>query len=761
MTENMRNACPIRMPGFTMTWSGEHVVILSKEKNARHELNPSAAGIWFMCDGRLNVNAIENVLRRRYPSEAGFIGADVVETINTLKALELIELIGHDLAFVHAFGQRPLRPVIRVGFGNFWDRFDPLDNFFLHMLAPRFDVLVVDAEQMHADLVFYTDLGEPAFDHGRIDRTKSLKVLVHLNGESPDLSECDYVFTDRKTDEEFGERSSTVPLWAYYIDWSTYRMADPAPDSTRRLEPHYPSVVFDHFHRALFSEIFPDEERWSPSRVMLPRLSSGETPAVSGQVIAGEDRPRITIGMAVYDEYEAVYFTVQALRLYHSEVLKDGEILIVDNNPTGKYSKHLLDLVERAAGGVGELRYVPFEYIKGTAVKDMVFRYARGEYVLCMDSHVLVEEGAIQKLIDYLDANPDCNDLLQGPLVGDDLRGISTHFEPEWSDGMYGRWGRDDRGDDPKNEPFEVSMQGTGLLACRKSAWLGYNPRFKGFGGEEGYIHERYRRAERRTLCLPFLRWIHRFDRPDGVPYMNIDSERIRNYYLGFTEVGMDTDPIENHFSRRNGEDWFQSVKRDIQVELVNPFTYFDAVYCLLLVSQPSRWERISDTFRRLGISERIRPFAVTETPGSNRTGYALSHREIIRQAQIQGLRNVLVIQDDALFVESILNHLEESVRELKTRPWQIFHMGRHRIGSSFPMAPGCRFLQEPGKTAACTQSLGYSHLAYEAVLGDLPDKVDDMERWLLEQGSFEEYLGRFEDRYLAYPVVSSGVTGV
>jgi hypothetical protein len=92
-------------------------------------------------------------------------------------------------------------------------------------------------------------------------------------------------------------------------------------------------------------------------------------------------------------------------------------------------------------------------------------------------------------------------------------------------------------------------MQGLGLFACRRLAWPGFNRRFRGFGGEEGYLHEKFRQAGGRSLCLPFLRWIHRFNRPMGIPYTNTWDDRLRNYLIGFTELGWDTGPVEEHFN--------------------------------------------------------------------------------------------------------------------------------------------------------------------------------------------------------------------
>ena len=67
-------------------------------------------------------------------------------------------------------------------------------------------------------------------------------------------------------------------------------------------------------------------------------------------------------------------------------------------------------------------------------------------------------------------------------------------------------------------EPFEIPMQGLGVFACRKRAWPGFNAAFHGYGGEEGYLHEKFRRTGARCLCVPWLRWMHRFKHPAGAP---------------------------------------------------------------------------------------------------------------------------------------------------------------------------------------------------------------------------------------------------
>lgn len=252
----------------------------------------------------------------------------------------------------------------------------------------------------------------------------------------------------------------------------------------------------------------------------------------------------LTIGMAVYEDYDGVYFSIQALRYYHQEApLKRLKFLVIDNCPGGKHSEQTKKFVTGIHG-----TYIATDEVKGTAVRNLIFEKAETELVLCMDSHVLLEPGAIKALLAYYDQNPNSKDLLQGPLVYDDLYNMASHFKPEWRAGMYGTWAWDERARSKRAEPFEIPSQGLGLFSCRKSAWLGFNRRFSGFGGEEFYIHEKFRQAGRKALCLPSLRWLHRFGRPNGTIYRNKWEDRIRNYLIGWRELGLPTDELEAHF---------------------------------------------------------------------------------------------------------------------------------------------------------------------------------------------------------------------
>jgi len=257
----------------------------------------------------------------------------------------------------------------------------------------------------------------------------------------------------------------------------------------------------------------------------------------------------LTIGMATYDDVDGVYFTVQALRMYHHEALRRCELVVVDNNPDSPHGQMVRGLIENWVAGQDRARYIPQPEPVGTsASRDRVFQEAAGDAVMCTDSHVLFAPGSIDRLLEFYDDNPDCLDLLSGPMYCDNLASVHTHFDDVWRAEMWGIWGHDARGDDPDAEPFEIPAMGLGLFTCRKDAWLGFHPHARGFGGEEFYIHTKFRQAGRKCLCLPFLRWAHRFGRPNGVPYPLTQWNKVRNYVLEHQELGLPLDRIYRHF---------------------------------------------------------------------------------------------------------------------------------------------------------------------------------------------------------------------
>jgi hypothetical protein len=246
----------------------------------------------------------------------------------------------------------------------------------------------------------------------------------------------------------------------------------------------------------------------------------------------------LTIGMATYDDFHGVYFSLQALRMYHPICRLDNiELLVIDNNPKGPHGKAVEGLVKNWIGH--SAKYIPYENKTSTAVRNEIFRNASGKYTISLDCHVMLKVGGLEKLLHYYNNNPDCKDIIQGPLLYDDLKNYSTEFTPVWRDSMYGTWHTNHEAYQT-GQPFEIPMMGLGMFSCETKNWLWFNENFRGFGGEEGYIHEKFRRAGGKAICIPQLMWIHRFGRPDGVKYPLKTEDRVFNYFVGWLEITKD-----------------------------------------------------------------------------------------------------------------------------------------------------------------------------------------------------------------------------
>ena len=483
----------------------------------------------------------------------------------------------------------------------------------------------------------------------------------------------------------------------------------------------------------ILSEVDPSSALFQRSRKIAEK--SIEVQPRIPQETARRTRKFLTIGMATYDDFDGCYFTIHSIRLYHPEILDDVEFLIIDNNPAGLCATPLKNM----ENSLSNFRYIPNRSRQGTAVRDLVFREAIGDFVLCVDSHVLFPTGSLAQFIEYCREHADSNDLLQGPLLGDDLKLMATCFRPHWSHMMYGVWGLDEAAADPEGPPFEIEMQGLGVFGCRREAWPGFNPKLDGFGGEEGYIHEKIRRGGGRNLCLPFLRWLHRFERPLGARYELDNFDRIRNYLLVHDELGLDPAPAVAHFEERLGAAEARPLVEAVRAELASPLYLIDGIYCVSLDRQPDRWEAMKAKFRALDVPRGVRRLSAVDTPFDPRVGYALSHRRVLTEARRENLESVLVVDDNVTFSDDAAEVLRRAWAELRGRDWGVLYLGGYRSASSRRNPPGCRLLPLPGPIP-CTHAMVYHRSAYQRILGAVPDNATDVALWLRKHGGLDDF---------------------
>ena len=258
---------------------------------------------------------------------------------------------------------------------------------------------------------------------------------------------------------------------------------------------------------------------------------------------------------------------------------------------------------------------------------------------------------------------------------------------------------------------------GLGLFACRKDAWVGFNPRLWGFGAEEGYLHELVRRHGGKTIGLHALGWVHRFSRPSGIPYRITRHDRIRNYEVAWAELGWDRSEMRAHFAEHGAT---PSMLARALAEAEHPLGAVDAVMVVNLDSEPQRWATMQETADTLGFGWRVERLPAVPTPGKEQVSHALAFRSAVTEAQRRALRSVLILSDDAAFLPDFSTRVGPAMEKLSAG-WDIAYLGPHSDG----------------------RALIVNASAFGTILSSLPTSVEAAAGWISDHRSVDSWLQR------------------
>lgn len=261
--------------------------------------------------------------------------------------------------------------------------------------------------------------------------------------------------------------------------------------------------------------------------------------------------PKLTIGMACWDDVEGTFWSLSILRQFHlsyfSPLRDEVELLVVDDMPQEQRElRHLCNL----AGA----KYVHKPKNLGPAhAKSSVFEEASGEYTLLIDSHVLCLPGSIDYLLKGVNDDRIKEDIWSGPLVSENGGIIATELQPKWRGEFWGIWHVDPS--IQQQGVKEIEGMGSAFFCMRTRNFIeieGFPKEFKGFGGEELILSELNRQKKGgRHLCHDALRWQHRFYKPRPVSYALTINDKYKNYVIGFYKCGYDTEAVRRYFSRK------------------------------------------------------------------------------------------------------------------------------------------------------------------------------------------------------------------
>jgi hypothetical protein len=173
-----------------------------------------------------------------------------------------------------------------------------------------------------------------------------------------------------------------------------------------------------------------------------------------------------------------------------------------------------------------------------------------------------------------------------------------------------------------------------------------------------------------------------------------------------------------------------------------NPFACFEAIFCLNLDRETERWREASRRHARLGITSRVERFPGVATPDNPHRGIAVAYRRMVAAAQRRGYEHLLVLEDDAVFLDDTLAVLASAAVELPGHAWDLCYLGACVWSQAFPFLGTSTVLQACGPVT-CTHAIAVHARAYDRLLAEIPTAADELERWLEEHLAIDQYLSR------------------
>ena len=170
---------------------------------------------------------------------------------------------------------------------------------------------------------------------------------------------------------------------------------------------------------------------------------------------------------------------------------------------------------------------------------------------------------------------------------------------------------------------------------------------------------------------------------------------------------------------------------------MTNPTPLTEA-YCVNLESRPDRWMSMRKEIRKFPKTFKIHRFKAIENTNSPRIGCADSHVSIIKEAEKNGRKFVVVFEDDVEFNDSPFENLSKAI-SLAPKKWDIIMLGYYE--SPLRLDLKSEFLSS--YFAQGTHCVIYRDTAYKFMLGydEKPLGIDDYISYLAATKAVNLYL--------------------
>ena len=203
-------------------------------------------------------------------------------------------------------------------------------------------------------------------------------------------------------------------------------------------------------------------------------------------------------------------------------------------------------------------------------------------------------------------------------------------------------------------------------------------------------------------------------------------------------------------------------------------FSFFEKIYCINLSSRADRWDMCLRQFSKFGMSDVQRFDAVKynnpklSAKANGHIGCGLSHYNIIKEAKLKNYSNILVLEDDFIFLKEPYEFnikLKKSLDELPS-DWDLFYLGSNFV-KGYDYEPTERYSNNLIKvnTGFCLHSVSYSSRGMDKILKSFKLNSElDILYFFKEYESIDWYLVRefqYENNcFASSELLSSQVAG-
>jgi hypothetical protein len=119
-----------------------------------------------------------------------------------------------------------------------------------------------------------------------------------------------------------------------------------------------------------------------------------------------------------------------------------------------------------------------------------------------------------------------------------------------------------------------------------------------------------------------------------------------------------------------------------------------------------------------------------------------MSFRRMIFEAKRRDYEHVLVLEDDAVFLDDTVTVLRSVAAELADREWDLCFLGACVWSQVFPFLGDSTVLQACGPVT-CTHAVAVHRSAYSRLQAEIPTAAHELDQWLRDEFAVDQYLSR------------------